>query len=112
MKLEKVEASGEYVILKCLEQKEKEVRSQAGLILPAGMQKTSPQSANINGENKAVALIVHSIGNAVPEDKISFKIGDEVVMNQYDAQYIGDDELAYCITRWTSIAAIVVASRD
>ncbi|MDR0676500.1 MAG: hypothetical protein LBF97_05625 [Elusimicrobiota bacterium] len=86
-------------------------KTKAGLILPAGMQKQSAQSHNINGEKKSVALILHDIGSAVPTDKFIAKVGDECVVNLYDAQYIGDDTITYCLTRWSSVGAVVKARR-
>ena len=40
---------------------------------------------------------------------MGFKIGDEVIINDYDAQTIGDKDNTYVLCKAESVKAVVVA---
>lgn len=112
MKLKNITPCGKMVLLEIKEQKKKEDFELKGkLFIP-----TSDNATNVattqQGEKKKVIVYVKAIGPEVEADKINFKIGDEVMYNQYDLITLGDDEGAlYGLTKAESILAVIEAER-
>lgn len=109
MKIEKIKAIGNFVVLKAITLNDKkEKKTNAGIILPEQEEKygTNVNNATSNGKLK-VKLIVESIGGEVDKAKYDLNVGDEVICDNYDLQTIGDDNTTYCLCKITSIKCVV-----
>ena len=110
MKIKEIKATGKYVVIKvkevamCIETKTK-----SGIILQT--ENTDGQKINNKTNTGKVRgkFIIDSIGPDVDLDKMGFKIGDEVIINDYDAQTIGDKDNTYVLCKAESVKAVVVA---
>lgn len=108
-KLKSVVATCNYIVLEAREIKETvETKKTAGGLL---LQKEVKTGQNINKTNNAgkgrFKLIVHSIGPDIEIDKLGYKVGDEVIINDYDAQTIGDDDSTFVLCKANSVKAVV-----
>lgn len=108
MVIEKIEATGKYVVLKGVLQQTKNVENDNGVVDVS--QQTAATVKNTAGES--YSLIVDSVGSLVELDKYNFKVGDEVIPNNYDLQWTEDDaHNVYAMCQAESIKAVVTAKR-
>ena len=110
MKIKEIKATGKYVVIKVKEVAMSiETKTKSGIILQT--ENTDGQKINnkTNTGKVRVKFIIDSIGPDVDLDKMGFKIGDEVIINDYDAQTIGDKDNTYVLCKAESVKAVVVA---
>jgi co-chaperonin GroES (HSP10) len=108
-KIKSVKATCNYIVLKAEEIKETvETKKTAGGLLLQTEVKTGQNINKANNNGKArVKLIVQDIGPDVEMDKLGYKIGDEVIINDYDAQTIGDEENTFVLCKANSVKVVV-----
>lgn len=101
-KIEKITAQGEWVVLEARKAVVEE--KKCGIILPNG----TPNGQNVNGRDGKVIVdfFVDSIGDKA-KDKVTYKIGDMVVIDNYDCQTIGDDDKLYGICHYSKVKAVI-----
>lgn len=103
-KFKEVKAVGKYVVLEFVPVKQDlfEKKEGSSLLLPTG--ETEDMTGTAKKEiHKAM---VHDIGPEV--EKPSFKVGDEVVFNQYDMKMVeNSDGQQYGVLQGTSIMAVL-----
>ncbi len=110
MKIKEIKATGKYVVIKVKEVAMSiETKTKSGIILQT--ENTDGQKINNKTNTGKVRgkFIIDSIGPDVDLDKMGFKIGDEVIINDYDAQTIGDKDNTYVLCKAESVKAVVVA---
>jgi co-chaperonin GroES (HSP10) len=107
MKFKNIEACGDYVVLKIVRTEEKkETKTKSGIILPN--KENEATKTNVNGERITASFFIEKIGPLVDANKYGFKVGDCCLPNNYDCQYIGDDEgNMYALCKAESIKCIV-----
>lgn len=113
MNIESVKATGKYVSLKMNEIKDTvvETKTKSGIILQEDVKVgQNVNNPNAGGKTRGY-FVVESIGPDVDLDKYGFKIGDEVIFNDYDAQTMGDSENTWVLCKADNIKAVVVASK-
>lgn len=113
MKIKEIQPTGEWVVLKAVEVKQQEtlVKSAGGIILPNGQTKPTGQDVNSATGKKTVDIFVHALGNKVPED-CGFKVGDMCLIDNYDAQTVGDDDnQLWAICHYTKVKAVLEIER-
>lgn len=107
-KFNKIQAVNNYVCLRVerfLENQEDWKENQNGIIMPKKVSAAAPQN-----EKYRVNLYVESIGGAV--ENPSFKVGDKVVANDYDMQFVSDsddedDENIWVLVKADQIKAVL-----
>ena len=110
MKIKEIKATGKYGVIKVKEVAMSiETKTKSGIILQT--ENTDGQKINNKTNTGKVRgkFIIDSIGPDVDLDKMGFKIGDEVIINDYDAQTIGDKDNTYVLCKAESVKAVVVA---
>ena len=110
MKIKEIKATGKYVVIKVKEVAMSiETKTKSGIILQT--ENTDGQKINNKTNTGKVRgkFIIDSIGPDVDLDKMGCKIGDEVIINDYDAQTIGDKDNTYVLCKAESVKAVVVA---
>ena len=111
MKIKEIKATGKFVVCKVEEVKSTvETVTESGIILQT--ENTDGQKVNSkagNGEKISGVFIINSIGPDVELSKYGFAIGDEVVLNDYDCQTIGDQDSTYVLCKADSVKAVVKA---
>lgn len=110
MKIKEIKATGKYVVIKVKEvAMSVETKTKSGIILQT--ENTEGQKINNKTNTGKVRgiFIVDSIGPDVDLEKMGFKVGDEVILNDYDAQTIGDENTTYVLCKAESVKAVVVA---
>lgn len=113
MNIESVKATGKYVSLKMIEIKNTvvETKTKTGIILQEDVKVgQSVNNPNVGGKIRGY-FVVESVGPDVDLDKYGFKIGDEVIFNDYDSQTIGDSENTWVLCKADNIKAVVVANK-
>jgi co-chaperonin GroES (HSP10) len=101
-----ITAMGEWVVCEAIPAESKVEKTASGLIMP-GVKATGQ---NVNNPNKSGKLIVKyfvvkSIGDKVKDP--AFKIGDKVVIDDYDCQMISNGENgAFCLCHSSKIKAV------
>lgn len=101
-----ITAMGEWVVCEAVPAESKVEKTASGLIMP-GVKATGQ---NVNNPNKSGKLIVKyfvvkSIGDKVKDP--AFKIGDKVVIDDYDCQMISNGENgAFCLCHSSKIKAV------
>lgn len=106
----RIEATGKYIVLKCVKIVEKEslIKTAGGLYLPGQEKKDTGREANVGGEKTKVNMFVDSIGPSVEIEKYGFKVGDCVIANNYDLQFVGKgDDIFYALTQADSIKCVI-----
>lgn len=105
-KIKSVKATGEWVVLEAREVEAKEQKTNSGLIVPG--KQANGQAMNTSKGKKTVDLFIYDIGPGVPADKINYKVGDCVIIDNYDMQCIdsGDDK-TYVICHYAKIKCII-----
>ena len=96
MKIKEIKATGKYVVIKVKEVAMSiETKTKSGIILQT--ENTDGQKINNKTNTGKVRgkFIIDSIGPDVDLDKMGFKIGDEVIINDYDDQTNDDKENNY-----------------
>lgn len=89
-----VKAVGNYVVLKFISVERELYRKRGEIWVPG------------EGDSEAFKAVVHHIGPEVSEPV--FKVGDEVVFNQYDMKAVGDEDGdKYGIVQGHNIMAIL-----
>lgn len=109
--IDKIEATGKYVVLKCVRIVEKTsnlIKTPGGIIIPGQENATNGQEVTkSSGDKTKVDMYVHSIGPLVEGDKYGFKVGDIVIANNYDLQFVGpNDDVFYALTQADSIKCV------
>lgn len=112
MVYEEVRATGRYVVLKGEIAEEKtEVKTESGIILQAETANANASGQKVNTNRGKVRIkppVVHSIGPKVNVDEIGIKIGDSVIINDYDAHSFQDDTGAiYIVCKDESIQTVI-----
>lgn len=113
MKIKEIKATGKYVVIKVKEiAMSVETKTKSGIILQ--QENTDGQKINAKNNNGKVRgiFIVDSVGPDVDLSKHGFKVGDEVVINDYDAQTIGDPQSTYVLCKAESIKAVVLSEEE
>ena len=101
-----ITAMGEWVVCEAVPAESTVEKTASGLIIPG--KKTTGQ--NVNNPNKSGKLIVKcfvvkSIGDKVKDP--AFKVGDKVVVDDYDCQMISNGENgAFCLCHNSKIKAV------
>ena len=108
----RIEATGKYVVLRCERvcEKQVEIVSAGGIILPdQENQQTGKEVARGRaGEKVKVDMFIESIGPLVENDKYGFKVGEQVIANNYDLQFVGArDDVFYACTQADSIKCVI-----
>lgn len=104
--IKNITAMGEWVVCEAVPAESKVEKTASGLIMP-GVKATGQ---NVNNPNKSGKLIVKyfvvkSIGDKVKDP--AFKIGDKVVIDDYDCQMISNGENgAFCLCHSSKIKAV------
>ena len=99
-----VKATGEWIILEAKKAEEKETTTSSGLILPG--KKANGQSVNTGAGKDVVDLYVYDIGPDAKE-KVSYKTGDMVIVDNYDMQCFGDENKLFGICHFTKVKAVI-----
>lgn len=108
-KIKTVRATCNYIVLEAKEIKETitTAKTEGGLLLQTEV-KTGQNINKVNAAGKGrFKLIVHDIGPDVEIDKLGYKVGDEVIVNDYDVQTIGDEDSTYVLCKANSVKAVV-----
>ena len=104
--IKEITAMGEWVVCEAVPAESKVEKTASGLIMP-GVKATGQ---NVNNPNKSGKLIVKyfvvkSIGDKVKDP--AFKVGDKVVVDDYDCQMISNGENgAFCLCHSSKIKAV------
>lgn len=110
MKIKEIKATGKYIVIRVKEvAMSVETKTKSGIILQS--ENTDGQKINNkqgNGKTRGI-FIVDSIGPDVDLEKVGFKVGDEVVINDYDAQTVGDEDTTFVLCKADSVKAVVKA---
>ena len=111
MKIKEIKATGKFVVCKVEEVKSTvETVTESGIILQS--ENTDGQKINSkagNGEKIRGVFIINSIGPDVELSKYGFAIGDEVVLNDYDCQVIGDKDTTFVLCKADSVKAVITS---
>lgn len=112
MVYEEVKASGRYVVLKGEIAEEKtEVKTQSGIILQGDTANANASGQKVNTNNGKVRIkppVVFSIGPKVNKEEIGIELGDNVIINDYDAHSFQDDTGAiYIVCKDDSIQCVI-----
>jgi len=107
-KFNKIKAVNNYVCLrveKIKQESEDWKKNESGLLLPKKQSEATPQN-----EKYRVNLYVDSIGQGVEEP--FFSVGDKVVANDYDMQFVSDsdddgDENIWVLVKADQIKAVL-----
>lgn len=112
MKIGTIKATGEWVVLKAVKVTDStESKTAAGITLPNG-KTIKGQSVNTAAGKEVVDLVIEDIGPCVPSEKVNYKKGDIVIVDNYDLQAFGDDEENnYGIVHYTKVKSIVTIER-
>lgn len=112
MEIKNIKACGDYVIIKVVKiEKKEDNKTKSGIIL-LNKEENENTKTNINGERVTAVFYVNEIGPLVNKDTCGFKVGDEVVVNGYDTQYVGDDkDNLFAICKAESIKCVVESER-
>lgn len=106
--IKSVKATGEWVICEAREVgKPEEKKTKSGIVMPG---KQGGQSVNTNAGKKSCDLFVLDIGPQVPKEKINYKVGDDVIVDNYDMQQFGDDDKDFIICHYTKIKAVITTA--
>ena len=112
MKLKKVTPCGKMVLIKLVEQKKKDDYEKKGLLYTPTGETAVGVATTSKGEKKTVIAYIDGFGPEVDQTKINFKVGDEIMYNNYDLITLGDDDgKLYGLTKLESILAVVEAER-
>ena len=108
----RIEATGKYVVLRCerVLRKKTEIVSAGGIIIPGqeNAQTGREVARGGAGEKTVVDMFVESIGPLVENDKYGFKVGEQVIANNYDLQFVGErDDVFYALTQADSIKCVI-----
>lgn len=113
---EEVKAAGRYVILKGeIAEDKTEVKTESGIILQGDTASANSSGQKVNTNNGKVRIkppVVHSIGPKVNVEEIGIKIGDSVIINDYDAHSFQDDTGAIYIVCKDDSIQTVIKQRD
>jgi len=109
---EEVKAAGRYVVLKAEKAEDKtEVKTESGIILQADTMRANSSGQRINVETGKVRIkppVVHSIGPKVNVDEIGIKVGDSVILNDYDIHsFLDDNGTIYIVCKDESIQSVI-----
>lgn len=105
--IKSIKATSDWVILEAKEVEAKEQKTAAGLILP-GKQENG-QAVNTQNGKKVCDLFVYDLGPDVPAD-VSFKVGDNVIVDNYDIQQVGDENKDFVICHYKKIKAVITTA--
>ena len=106
----RIQATGKYVVLKCVKIVEKEsvIKTAGGIIIPGQESKNTGREVNTGQEKVKVNMYIDSVGPLVKLEDYGFKVGDCVIANNYDLQFVGkSDEVFYALTQAESIKCII-----
>lgn len=107
MEIKDIKATGEWVVIECVPVSEDTSTTTAsGVKLPNG-KTINQQKVNTAAGKKAFDFVVKDIGPDA-KDKVSYKVGDYVIVNDYDFQAIGDDAgNTYGLTHYKQVKAVI-----
>lgn len=106
--IKEIKAVGEWVVLEARRVEAETKKTASGLIMPG--KEAAGQSMNTPDHNgkMVVDFFVHSIGEEAKEKLKTVNVGDEVIINDYDAQPCGDGKgNIYCLVKYSNIKCIV-----
>ena len=103
--INEIKAVGEWVVLEARRVEAEVKKTASGLIMPnkeaAGQNVNNPSA---NGKI-TVDFFVHSVGE---EAKTNIKVGDQVIVDDYDCQMIGDGkDNIYCLCHYKKIKCVI-----
>ena len=101
-----VVAQGEWVVLEARKVEEETKKTETGLIMP-GKEAQGQRVNNTQANGKVtVDFFIHSIGKTAQE-KATFKVGDMVIIDDYDAQIFGSSEKMFCVCHYSKVKAVI-----
>lgn len=109
---EDVIATGNYIVLKGeVAKDEAEVKTKSGLVMAADAAGANSSGQKVNTATGKVRIkppVVHSIGPKVNVEELGIAIGDQVIINDYDAHSFTDDTGSiYVVCRDVNVQCVI-----
>ncbi len=97
MEIKKIEAKGNYVVLKLIEKEDKDPYKKKGQLFV-------PEEEKSSGQRELERAEIYHLGPKV-DPELGLSVGQTVVFNEYDIKYVGGEQL-YGLTQDSSIMAV------